>query len=309
MARRTVVTIGVFDGVHRAHRALLRRTQALARALHARSLAVTFHPDPQHVLDPHHAHPALMPLDVRVAALRACGLDGVQVIPFTRAFARLTARAFIERYVVRRWGAVGVVMGAGFMFGKNRQGDMELLRRVGKVRGVRVVAVDHLLARGRPISSSRIRHAIEAGHLGQARALLGYAPTLYGRVVQGAGRGTRLGFPTANVALVSQVLPPQGVYAVWVQRRRDRRIWPGVMNLGTRPTFGQGPVVCEVHVPGFTGSLRSEHLGLSLMRRLRGERCFPNIDALVAQIRRDVLRARRSLPRTPQALSALPLFS
>lgn len=309
MPRRTVVTIGVFDGVHRAHRALLRRTRDLAHALKARSLAVTFDPDPQHVLDLHHAHPALMPLDVRVAALRACGLDSVQVIPFTRAFARLTARAFIERYLVRRWHAVGVVLGAGFMFGKNRQGDMELLRRAGEVRGVRVIAVEHLLAQGRPISSSRIRCAIEAGRLAQARALLGYAPTLYGRVVRGSGRGTRLGFPTANVALVSQVLPPQGVYAVWVQRRRDARIWPGVMNLGVRPTFGQGPVVCEVHLPDFTGSLRSERVGLSLVRRLRSERCFPSVPALVSQIRSDVLSARRQLSRTPQALSTLPLFS
>jgi riboflavin kinase/FMN adenylyltransferase len=143
------------------------------------------------------------------------------------------------------------------------------------------------------VSSSRIRRLIASGQLSRARALLGYAPTLYGIVERGTGRGRRLGMPTANLRLDSRVLPPQGVYAVILRDVAAHRSWRGVMNLGVRPTFGPGPLVCEVHLLGFPGRLLGRSVAVSLLARLRGERCFPSPAALTRQVERDVRRARR----------------
>ena len=146
---------------------------------------------------------------------------------------------------------------------------------------------------GGPISSSRIRRLIGHGQLAVARRLLGRTPALYGVVVRGAGRGHHLGFPTANIQLSSHVLPPRGVYAVAVRSMHHQRAWRGVMNLGVRPTFGPGPVVCEVHLLGFSGSLLGRSVAVSLLARLRSERCFPTPQALSRQVHQDLIRARR----------------
>lgn len=295
---RAVVTVGVFDGVHIAHQRLISRTIELARRLRGTSVAITFDPDPQRVLHPAQAPPALMPLDERMATLKALGVDWVWVIPFTKRFARMTATQFIRRVLFRRLRAVALVLGEAFVFGKNRKGDMDVLRALGPSIGMRVVALPQVRRGGEPVSSSRIRQLMVRGELARARRLLGRPPALYGVVVRGAGRGRRLGFPTANIRLTPQVLPPHGVYAVAVHRRGDRAVRRGitpplgVMNLGVRPTFGPGPTVCEVHLPGFSGRLLGEAVSVSLLARLRDERCFPSERALTQQVRRDIARAR-----------------
>ena len=300
--RRVIVTVGVFDGVHIAHQRLIRTTVRLARRLRGTSVVITFDPDPQRVLDPAHAAPALMPLDARVATLKALGVDRVWVIPFTKRFARLTAEQFIRRVLVRRLGTAALVVGDAFVFGKSRQGNMTVLRALGPSCGMRVVPVRAVRRGGAVVSSSRIRRLISDGRLAEARRLLGRPPTLYGVVVRGAGRGRRLGFPTANIRLIPQIVPPQGVYAVAVRRRDGRRIWRGVMNLGIRPTFGPGPVVCEVHLLGFSGTLLGQSVSILLLARLREERCFPSWHALIRQVRRDIARARRVFARSPHLL-------
>lgn len=298
---RAVVTVGVFDGVHRAHQTLISTTVQLARRLHGTSVAVTFHPDPHVVLNPTQAHPALMPVDARVAFLRALGLDVVWVIPFTKRFAQTTAEQFVRRILLGRLRAVAIVVGEAFVFGRNRQGGMPALQTVGRAQGMRVVSVAQVRSGGAPISSSRIRRLISRGALAQAKQLLGRPAELYGVVVRGVGRGRRLGFPTANIQLTSQVFPPQGVYAVVVHSRRLSRTWRGVMNLGVRPTFGPGPLVCEVYLLGFTGRLLGELVTIALLARLRAERCFDSPRTLAAQIRRDVRRARRLFARSSLA--------
>jgi len=294
-----VVTVGVFDGVHRAHQRLIRTAVRMARRTRGTSIAVTFDPDPQHVLDPVREHPALMPLAARVKQFASLGLDWVWVIPFTRRFARLSANAFVRRVLIGRLRARAVVVGERFVFGHGRRGDLAVLRAVGAAHGMQVVSVRDVTHAGAPISSSRIRRAIASGHLHAARALLGRPPALYGTVVRGLGRGRRLGFPTANLRLTAQVIPPRGVYAVTVQGLAARRAWPGVMNLGVRPTFGPGALVCEVHLLGFAGTLLGIPVEVALLARLREERCFPSAQALRRQIRRDLLRARRLLARLP----------
>lgn len=292
-----VVTVGVFDGVHLAHQQVIRSTVRVAQRLHGTSLALTFDPDPHLVLDPAHAQPSLMPLEVRLSHMRAFGLDRIWVMPFTTRFARLTAAQFIERILVGRLHAAALVVGDAFVFGKGRQGDVEMVRTVGARYGIRVVPVRAVRRNGAPISSSRIRQLMVSGELSQAGHLLGRPPTLYGDVVRGAGRGRTLGIPTANLRLTSQTLPPRGVYAVHLQDLRRPRQWRGVMNLGVRPTFGSGPLVCEVHVLGFSGSLLGCSMAVSLIARLRAERRFPTPAALIRQVRRDAMRARVLLAR------------
>jgi len=300
---RAVVTVGVFDGVHQAHQRLVQSTIQTARRLAGTSVVITFDPDPQTVLDPAHAQPALMPLDERLTHLRQFGVDWLWVIPFTRRFARLTAEQFVRRILIERLHAAAVIVGETFVFGRNRRGDLEVLRTLGPPHGMQVVSVRQMTAGGAPISSSRIRHLIAQGRLRLASRLLGRAPALHGVVVPGAGRGRRLGFPTANIRLRSQVLPPPGVYAVVLRRADRHRAWRGVMNLGRRPTFGPGPLVCEAHLLGFSGTLLGRPVSMSLLARLRGERRFPSPQALSRQVRRDLARARRLFARTPPARS------
>ena len=291
--RRAVVTVGVFDGVHTAHQRLIRQAVAMAKRLRGTSVVVTFDPDPSAILDPRRAPPALMPLEERLVHLRALGPDQVWVLPFSRTFSRITAGQFIRRFLLERLQAKALLVGERFVFGRHRRGDTRMLRSVGPARGMRIVPVRQILRHGAAISSSRIRRLIAEGHLSAARELLGRPPAVYGTVVRGAGRGRSLGFPTANLRLVPQALPPAGVYAVTVSTADHRRRWAGAMNLGMRPTFGPGPLVCEVHLLGFSGTLLGRRVAVALRGRLRAERCFPSVDALRRQVRRDILRTRR----------------
>lgn len=305
---RPVVTVGVFDGVHIAHQALIRSTIRLAHRLRGTSVVITFDPDPRRVLDPARGSEALLPLRVRLERIRALGVDHIWVIPFTKRFARLSAGAFVRRFLLGRLHAAAVVIGEDFAFGSKRRGDPSVLERLGHEGGMRVAAVRHLRRGGAPVSSSRIRRLIAAGKLAEAGRLLGRAPILAGVVRRGTGRGRRLGFPTANIELGGQLLPPPGVYAVRVRTAHPAQAWAGAMNLGVRPTFGAGPLVCEVHLLGFSGSLRGRDVRLDLLARLRGERCFASEQALARHIALDVARVRRLAGRQP-ALSGSPTVS
>jgi riboflavin kinase/FMN adenylyltransferase len=285
-----VVTVGVFDGVHVAHQQLIHSTVRLARRLKGTSVVITFDPDPQTVLHPASAAPALMPLAWRLRELKALGVDWVWVMPFSKRFARMSAEQFIRRFLIRRLRARALIVGDTFAFGRDRRGNMGVLQTLGPAHGMRIIPVKPITRSGIPVSSSRIRRLIHDGKLAQARQLLGRDPMVFGTVVRGAGRGRRLGFPTANIQLIPQVLPPRGVYAVIVDVAGRR--WRGVMNLGMRPTFGQGPMVCEVHLLGFSGTLLRRAVTVALLVRLRGERRFPSPQALSRQVRRDILRAQ-----------------
>ena len=299
---RAVVAIGMFDGVHRAHQQLIRTTVRLARRVRGTSVAVTFDPDPQTVLDPHHAQPPLMPLQRRLELIASYGAQLIWVIRFTPAFSRMSPEAFVRSVLWRRLRARWIVVGSAFAFGKDRRGDLALLRRLGEACGMQVTALPAVRAGGIPISSSRIRRLVQQGALAEARQLLGRDAELSGVVVHGAGRATQLGFPTANIRLAPTLQPPRGVYdvGVVVGRRRD----DGLMNLGVRPTFlppslssGQtgreSALVCEVHLPAFQGTLYDQSVRIELHRYLRNERRFPHPQALARQIRRDLRRLTR----------------
>ena len=289
---RAVVTIGMFDGVHVGHQRLMRTAVRSAPQQHGTSVVLTFDPDPQRVLAPTTTLPPIMPLPHRLELMRTLNVDLVWVIPFTRRFARITPEAFVQRIVLDRLHAQRVVVGSRFAFGADRQGDVALMARVGASAGLRVVTVPPVQRAGAPVSSSRIRRLLQQGDVEMARQLLGRPSQLSGRVVRGRGVGHQLGFPTANVRLDSMLPPATGVYAVrvWHESHPSTR-WHGVMNLGCRPTFGRGPLTCEVHVPGRRLSWYGRRVHIELLSYLRRERRFASPHALVQQIHRDLAAA------------------
>jgi len=291
----SVVTIGVFDGMHLAHQALIRRAVDIARKGRCKSIVVTFDPDPQAVLSPQSAPDALMSLRERCERIADLKPDIILILPFNRRLASVSAEVFVRRILQSRLGARILIVGSDFVFGKGATGNVSFLRKLGARVGIEVVAVEPICRLGAPVSSSRVRQLVREGKLGVARSLLGRPPALWGRVVRGQGRGHHLQVPTANLAINALAAPPLGVYAVVV--RYGKRSWPGVMNIGTRPTFGPGPVVCEVHLLEYSGHLYGRNLHVSLIARLRGERCFASLEALKRQLGQDIRRAKKLLLR------------
>lgn len=290
----SVVTIGNFDGVHRGHRVLLRRAAALAERHDVRSVAVTFDPHPAVLLRADAAPPRLQTLDDRIAALAAAGLDAVLVLPFTRALASSTPAAFVAEVLAGPLAAVRVVVGTNFRFGAKAAGDVVTLVELGEEYGFAPEAVTLLELDGRRISSSAIREHLQDGDLAWATAALGRPYELAGVVVEGDGRGRGIGFPTANLAIDPElVVPATGVYAghAWC----DDAWVPAVTNVGLRPTFDGTTRTVEVHLLDVDEDLYGSTVRFRFLHRLRAERRFDGVGALVTQIRADVSRARELL--------------
>lgn len=290
---RPVVAIGIFDGVHRGHQAIVARAVRRARALRTVPIALTFWPHPAAIVAPWRVPPMLLSLDQRRAAFAEHGIARTVVLPFTKALARQTPEQFVDGVLVGRLRAQEVVVGHDFRFGRGRAGTIETLRALAGRRGIRVHVVPPVRVGGVRVSSRLLRRAIQLGRLATVQRYLGRPPTVTGRVVRGAGRGKRIGVPTANVAVDAGVLPPTGVYAV--RARWDGTWRPGVANLGWRPTVDHRQLaapVLEVHllIPRVP-ALRDRRLDVAFIRRLRAERRFPSVAALAAQIHRDIIAA------------------
>jgi riboflavin kinase / FMN adenylyltransferase len=290
----SVVTIGNFDGVHRGHQVLLRRTVTLSAEHDARAVAVTFDPHPTTVLRPQAAPPLLQPLAERVARLVEAGVDAVVVLPFTRELAAMSPAGFVAEVLAGRLAAVRVVVGTNFRFGAKAAGDVVALLELGETHGFTPEAVTLLELDGRRISSSAIRGHLQAGEVDWARAALGRPFELHGEVVGGDGRGRSIGFPTANLApLAGIVVPGAGVYAGHAEV--DGTWLPAVTNVGVRPTFDGRAMTVEVHLLDAEVDLYGRQLTFRFEHRLRGEQRFDGPEALVAQIEQDVRAARGRL--------------
>ena len=304
---RLAVTIGVFDGVHRGHLAVLRALMHAARAARAAPVAVTFEPHPELVLRGA-VPPLLCDAEERAALLAAAGVAHLVVQPFDRAFAALSAEAFVERLGAGR-DLAALVMTPESAFGRGRAGTAATMAALGALRGFRVVEIASLRSGAALISSGRIRSLLAEGRLAAAARLLGRRPAVTGKVVRGDGRGRELRYPTANLAFDAPVaLPRDGIYAVRVgwggpHPLAPRRQADGVASLGVRPTFGIGDRVLEVHLFDFDEELYGQRLRVEFVRRQRGERRFQNAAALVAQMDLDAARARRTLAATAPAPS------
>jgi len=288
-----VLTLGNFDGVHCGHQEILRRLVATARRMHGTAVALTFYPHPVAVLRPQQAPQLITDWRARVERIAAAGVDAIIVQRFTRAFSEVTAEDFVRRFVVDGLGARAVVVGYRVSFGHDRAGRADTLRSLGVKYGFAVEVVGPIEVNGMEVSSSAVRRAISGGDLERARALLGNAPSVAGRVVHGFHRGKGLGFPTANLRLDGVVLPPDGVYAVQAVHRRV--VYQGIANLGFNPTFQLAQRGLEVHLFDFAGDLYGQRVEIRFVQRLRGEEKFPSAAALAAQIARDLEHARRVL--------------
>jgi riboflavin kinase/FMN adenylyltransferase len=289
---RCVVAIGVFDGLHLGHRAVIAELIELADRYGATPTVVTFDPSPASVLAPENAPRQLATLEQRLEGLAALGVQQVRVLTFNQELARESARDFIDRVLVHELGTRCVIVGEDFHFGHNREGTLALLREVGRASGFDVVAAP-THGDGTRWSSSAVRGALERGDLGEARRVLGRPFVLHGVVEHGDNRGEALGFPTANLSVArEQALPAEGVYAG--ATFLEGAWWPAAISVGTRPQFyDDGALLVEVHVVGFAGELYGRTLNVAFLTRLRDQTTFTSVDELVAQIGRDVEKTQQ----------------
>jgi riboflavin kinase/FMN adenylyltransferase len=297
----SIVTIGVYDGVHLGHRALLARVTAMANDLGSTAAVVTFDPHPATVVRPESAPKLLTALDQRLELLATTGVDLTLVIPFDEARSQESAEDFVREVLADCLRARAVVVGHDFHFGHRRRGNVPLLQGMGAELGFDVLGLTLVPdpAEGEVVSSTRIRNLLVGGDVRAAAGLLGRPHEVRGIVEKGDERGRELGFPTANVAIPAGILlPADGVYAGWYQRP-DGSVLPAAINLGRRPTFYDDAEesLLEAHLLDFSGDLYGERARVSFVERLRDEVRFDTVDALVAQMHDDVGAVRQSLRR------------
>jgi len=287
----TVLTIGNFDGVHRGHRALLARLTGLAQQAGLPAAVMTFEPNPREFFAPQSAPARLASLREKLQLLAECGVDQAYVCAFNQRFAALTADAFVER-IVRGLGVRHLMIGDDFRFGKGRSGDFALLQQAGKEHGFGVEAMETLVHEGERVSSSAVREALDAGDLEHAERLLGRPYCISGRVIHGQKLGRKLGYATANIQLKRLKAPLSGIFVVTVDGI-DARQYEGVASLGVRPTVSaSGKPTLEVYIFDFEGDLYRAHLRVNFLHKLRDEAKFDSLEALTAQIARDVADAK-----------------
>lgn len=292
----TVVTVGTFDGVHLGHRDVLHRLCERAKATGLKSVLVTFDPHPLEIVNPAAAPPLLTVGDEKSEVLATCGIDYVVVLPFTHELSTYTAEQFVNNILIDRVRMRELMIGHDHGFGKNRGGNVDMLRKLARERGFVLDVIEPVGTDDRhPYSSTAIRRAIAGGDLQRAEQALGRPYSISGDVERGAGRGRSLGFRTINLSSLAprKLLPPGGVYAVRVESPLGR--FGGMMNLGPRPTFNETAVKLEAHLFDADVDLYGARVRVELIARLRETRRFDSPEALVAQLGMDEVAARKAL--------------
>jgi len=298
-----VLTIGNFDGIHCGHQAILDLVIERARALGGESILYTFEPHPRRVLQPAADLRLLDTFEQKVETLAELGLDAVIAEPFDLEFAKMGPDYFIEKVIHEQIRPLEVYVGYDFHFGRDREGSMRLLTERGPHLGFSVTVVPEVSVEGRDVNSTRIRELLSTGEVEEAATLLGRPFCARGEVTVGDRRGRTIGFPTANLAPETEILPAPGVYYGRLRCVRGGGEWEGkilpvLTNVGYRPTFRDGrDLVAEAHIIDFSGDLYGVEVDLTFEGRLRGEQRFESVDALREQIARDVEAARQQLDR------------
>jgi len=301
-----VVTVGTFDGVHRGHAHLLRTVLRAAHERRTQSVLVTFHPHPLKVVRPEVAPPLLTTPREKVEVLAASGLDAVALIGFDTGIADYPPRRFVEELLLHRLGMGHLVVGYDHAFGRNRSGNVDTLRALGRELGFGVEIVEPLRGPEGPISSTRIRAALQAGDVLAAAESLGRPYTLVGTVVPGDGRGHDLGFPTANLALplADKLVPRDGIYAV--RAAAAGMLLDGVLHVGPRPTFPGASASVELHLFEFSESLYGRSVRVDFCARIRDIEAFDDVATLVRAMERDCAAARAVLNASAGACGLSP---
>ena len=286
-----VATIGNFDGVHRGHQALLATLRKTASNMNLPLVVLLFEPQPGEYFNQQKAPARLYRLREKLQALKHCGIDYVYCLKFDKQLANMLPTEFAEQIIFSRLNAKYLLLGDDFRFGRDRQGDLLLLKEIGLKKGAIIETYPDFCIESTRVSSTQIRHALYLGDLNCAKALLGREYSLCGRVMHGNGVGRRWGIPTANLNVIQSTLPLSGVFCVRVMRQ-GKPLLTGVANLGNRPTIDGSKNVLEVHLFDFDESLYGEMLQVFFLHKLRDEIKFSSVDALIAQIHSDVLAAR-----------------
>ena len=295
--KNPVITIGNFDGVHIGHQALFHQVIEKARALQGTSIVMTFEPHPARVLKQNNHPPLITLYEQKIELIEKAGIDILICIHFTREFASIPAKEFIEEILVDRIGMKAVVVGKDYTFGKNREGNLDLLKTYGKRIGFEVIVVREIQMSNNSedkISSTRIRELISDGKVAESQKLLGRHYQIRGTVMTGRDRGGRLlGFPTANINLYDELSPKTGVYAVTVECKGSK--YKGVANIGYSPTFDDRIFTVEAHILDFNDDIYGQKIRVNFIKRLRDEKKFLNISELSKQIKKDINKARNIL--------------
>ena len=290
--RSGAVAIGNFDGVHLGHARIVERLIAWARQVAGPAVVFTFDPHPVRLLRPAEAPPPLTWTDRKAQLLAELGIDWIIAYPTDEALLSLSPREFFDSIVRERLDARALVEGPNFYFGRGRQGTIDVLREFASQAGIPVEVVEPLLIDSQYVSSSRVRRLVAAGEVAEAAELLTRPYRIRGMVTHGAGRGGRIGFPTANVDAVDTLLPAPGVYAGLAHSAEGQ--WPAAINIGPNPTFGEQVLKIEAYLIGYAGSLYGQPLEIDFLRRLREVQTFAGVDALRTQLALDVESALRA---------------
>lgn len=299
---KAVVTIGTFDGVHRAHREIITQLTDEARACGGESVIITFDPHPRRVLSPGAgALHLLTTLEEKISLIADLGVDHLVVVPFTRAFSEIAARAYVTEFLVARFHPHTIILGYDHHFGHNREGNIHLLRILAPEYDFRVVEIPEQVCRNLTVSSTKIRQYLAAGDVAMAAELLSYPYFVSGRVAHGEARGRSLGFPTANLAFDEdeKLVPAEGVYAAIAEiPGRDgapAERFLAAVNIGRLPTFGGRKLRLEAYLLDFDRDIYGLNVRIHFRAYLRGDRKFDSVEALVRQMEADVTEVRRLL--------------
>jgi riboflavin kinase/FMN adenylyltransferase len=289
--RNPVLTIGNFDGVHKGHLVLFDKVKARAEAINGQSAVMTFEPHPIKVMKPGNGPPLITPIKQKLDLISNAEMDVIFCLPFTRQFASISAEDFVQDILVDRLGIKEIVVGYDYTFGYRRLGNISLLQEMGNKLGFKVHVVDPIRLEDSLVSSTSIRELVQEGNLSEAKKLLGRDYQICGTVVKGKNRGGRLlGFPTANLKLIDELIPKGGVYAVTVII--NDRTYYGVTNIGYNPTFGVEALSVETHLLDFSEDILGETIRINFIKRLRDEKTYGSVEELADQIARDVQEAK-----------------
>lgn len=296
LERKTVVTIGTFDGIHLGHADIINFVSAEAERMNEESFVVTFEPHPRSVVKGSGEIKILTALEEKAALFEKFNVNNLLVIEFNLEFAQIGYDEFVKSYLLERLNAEHLVIGHDHHFGRNRGGNEDSLLSLSKELGYRLTVIPAVSVKGIEVSSSKIRHALENGELEAANSMLGRSYSVKGLVVEGVQRGREIGFPTANIEPLpkQKLIPKSGVYAV--RCKIEGKTLKGVLNIGTRPTFENNEkIIIELHIFDFTGDLYGKSVELEFAGRIRDEKKFGSVEELVNQINKDIEKAKQIL--------------
>ena len=289
--RSLCLTLGIFDGVHLGHQKIIRRVIERAGQIGGESCVVTFDPHPREVLVPETAPDLLTATQKKARLIEALGVDALCLIRFTQKFAEIEAREFVKDFLIDALRMKVIIEGYDWRFGKGRKGDVRLLQKMSEEDGFEVEQMSGVELDGQVVSSTRIRELVLRGDLEAAATCLGRRYSITGDIVEGSRLGREMGFPTANIEPHHEAVPPNGIYAVWADVAGTRK--PGTLNIGYRPTVSKEMKrTVEVYLMDFYRDIYNEEIEITFIEKLRDEQKFPSIDALSAQIKKDVEKAR-----------------